>query len=193
ATPRDADPTPDTGPDPGTPQDQAPSPDQPAPAAQGSTSWTVPLLALAGLLVITALVLPSLLRRGQRRRRLAAAGAGGPDAAEQAWAEIVAESTDRGLTIPDTDTVRGAARRLVSAHSLGDPARDALRALVTEVEAARYAGAPSQTDGAALTAAVGTVREAMAEGTPVGPARRLFPRSVTSRRTAAPAKDATPA
>lgn len=187
ATPQDADPTPDNGPDPATPQDQPVTPDQPEPAAQQSTSWTIPVLAVVGLLVIAALVLPSLLRRGQRRRRLAAAGGGGPDAAEQAWAEVVAESTDRGVTIPETDTVRGAARRLVSAHSLGDPARDALRELVTEVEAARYAGGPPQSDGAALTAAVGTVREAMVEGTPVGLGRRLFPRSVTFRRRTAPA------
>ncbi|GAY11301.1 DUF3488 and transglutaminase-like domain-containing protein [Pseudonocardia sp. N23] len=193
ATPQDADPTPTDSPDPGVPQDQATAPDQPPPSTDEPSSWTIPVAAVLALLVVATLALPSLLRRGQRRRRLAAAGGGGPDAAEQAWAEVLAESTDRGVTVPDTDTVRGAARRLVGAHSLGDPARDALRDLVTAVEAARYAGGPLQADGAALTSAIGTVREAMATGTPIGLGRRLFPRSVTDRRNLAPARTTTSA
>jgi hypothetical protein len=99
---------------------------------------------LAALLVVALLLVPAGWRLAARRSRSAAARAGGPGAAGAAWAELVAESTDRGVPVPPTDTVRAAARRLVREHRLDAEAQDGLRAVVTAVEADWYGGEPPE-------------------------------------------------
>ena len=119
------------------------------------------LLALAAAGVVAALVAaPSLLRARQRRRRLAVADAGGPGAAGAAWDELLAESADRGSPTPATDTVRGAARRIVDDHGLDERAQRALRSVVGIVEESWY-GDVDAAPGA-LTGPVREVHEAIA-------------------------------
>ena len=193
ATPQDTAPQDGDTPEPTAPQDQPPPPDQPQPTADSSSWWVVPLVALGGLLVLLALVAPALQRRRLRRRRLAATAAGGPDAAEQAWSEVLAESADRGVGVPVSDTVRAAARRLVEEHDLDEPARDGLRRLVTAVETARFAAGPAAGDGPTLSASLAAVRAGIAAGTPLGLRGRLLPPSVLRRRSAAVPAPRTPA
>ena len=68
-------------------------------------SWVLAVLvALAALAGV-----PALVRELRRRARLGTVARLGPDAAGAAWAELLAESVDRGTRVPDTDTVRVAA------------------------------------------------------------------------------------
>lgn len=170
-------PTPDTA----APVPQQPTPDVPAPdAATGSGPPAWPFVVLAALLLAagTALV-PAGLRSRERRRRLTAVDGGGPDAAGAAWAEILAESEDRGVSSPHSDTVRSGARRLVREHHLDAGAQEALREVVTAVEASWYGGVePAEEE---LAAPVRTVREAIVAGRALSLRERLLPRSVASR------------
>jgi hypothetical protein len=131
------------------------------------------------LLLLAAVGAPAGLRVLHRRRRMAAVHAGGPDAASAAWSEVLAESLDRHVPVPDTDTVRGAARRLVREHRLDDRAQQALRAIVTAVEASWYGDdhpAPGALDGAVRAVAAG-----IATGSGLTLRQRLLPRSVVLR------------
>jgi transglutaminase-like putative cysteine protease len=167
-------PEPTASPDRGTvagPPDATPA----TPAPSPSTLVAV-LLSLAAAGVVVALVAaPSLVRARQRRRRLAAADAGGPGAAGAAWDELLAESADRGSPTPVTDTVRGAARRIVDDHVLDERAQRALRSVVGIVEESWY-GDVDAAPGA-LTEPVREVHEAIAT-TPRGVRGRLLPRSL---------------
>jgi hypothetical protein len=119
---------------------------------------------------------PAVRREQLRRRRLAAVGGGGRAAADAGWAEIVAESTDRGVPAGTSDTVRATARRLVREHHLDASAQEHLRRVVGAVEASFYGGtdpAPGELDGP-----VRAVRDAVAAGSPTGVRERLLPRSV---------------
>lgn len=162
----------------------APSADRPtldaAPATPVPTDAGMPLWPFlgAGALVLLALV-PAVLRELARRRRTAAAAAGGPAAAGAAWDELVATSTDRQVPVPATDTVRAAARRLVREHRLDAGARDAVRTLVTAVEASWFGD--RHPEPGELTAVLHAVRAAVAAGSPVSPRARLLPRSVLTR------------
>ncbi|MEK6441144.1 transglutaminase family protein [Pseudonocardia sp. T1-2H] len=136
---------------------------------------TVALTLLVALIVLALLGGPVLARTVLRRRRLAAVAAGGPGAAAAAWAEILAESRDRGYPLPRSDTVRTAARRLVREHEFDDGAQDSLRDVVRGVEASWYGGAhpaPGELTNAvrAVCAAIGGTRASLRQ--------RLLPASV---------------
>jgi hypothetical protein len=136
---------------------------------------TVVLTLLVALIVLALLGGPVLARTVLRRRRLAAVAAGGPGAAAAAWAEILAESRDRGYPLPRSDTVRTAARRLVREHEFDDGAQDSLRDVVRGVEASWYGGAhpaPGELTDAvrAVCAAIGGTRASLRQ--------RLLPASV---------------
>ena len=137
------------------------------------------VLVLAGLAVLAALAaVPAFTRAKRRGRRLAAAAAGGPGAAGAAWAELLAESADRGAPSPPTDTVRGAAQRLVDEHDLDDRAQRALRTVVDVVEESWYGGvdpAPGT-----LTGPLGEAHAGIVAGPPVGWGGRLLPPSVVN-------------
>ncbi|WP_219416599.1 transglutaminase TgpA family protein [Pseudonocardia nigra] len=154
--------------------------EQPVSGAVGPTEAEdvgPPLWPLVALLLLAAVaVVPGGLRAVERRRRLAAVTAGGTDAAGAGWAELLAESTDRGVPSPPSDTVRGAARRMVREHRLDQEAQQALRQVVGAVEASWYGGggsAPGELDGA-----VRTVRSGIAAGSALSLRGRLLPRSV---------------
>lgn len=171
-----------------TPQSR-PTADQPTPtsaptdgAAANSRDRGLPAAlvgALTGLLAsLVVAATPTALRMRARRQRLAAVAGGGPGAAGAAWAELQAESADRGVPTRESDTVRAAARRLVRGHGLDDPAQDGLRMIVSAVEASWYGGAhPSAGE---LDDAVRRVGAGMAAGSPLSWRQRLLPRSVTA-------------
>jgi len=132
------------------------------------------------LLAVLAALTPGMVRSARRRRRLRTAAAGGPDAAGAAWEEVLAESLDRGVELPESESVRVTARRLARAHSLDEPGRAGLRALVGAVERSWY-GTGSGSDPA-LPALLDAVRASMARGAAARGWARLFPRSVLPRR-----------
>ncbi|MEJ3658941.1 DUF3488 and transglutaminase-like domain-containing protein [Actinomycetes bacterium KLBMP 9759] len=155
-------------PPPAVPQAQAPA---------AEPGFSLPIWPFVVVLVLAALVAaPTLLRARERKRRLAAAAGGGPGAAEAAWAELLAESVDRGTAGKDSDTVRAAARRLVREHGLDQPAQQALRQVVGTVEASWYGGAhPAPGE---LDTPVRTVREGISAGSALTLRERLVPRSL---------------
>jgi hypothetical protein len=166
-------------PDAGAPDTATPGP------VEGSGPPVWPFVALTAVLLCAALV-PSALRSRERRRRLTKVGGGGPDAAAAAWAELLAESRDRGAPTPRSDTVRSGARRLVHEHQLDGSAQQALRSLVGAVEASWYGG--TQPASGDLAGPLGTVRTAIAADRRLTLRERLLPRSVISRRRATPAR-----
>ncbi|KAA2258872.1 transglutaminase domain-containing protein [Solihabitans fulvus] len=134
-------------------------------------SWWLAVLAL--LLGVAAT--PSAIRRLRRRRRLRAVAALGSDAAGAAWQELLAESLDRGTTIPASDTVRAAARRLAREHSLDEQGRDGLRAVIGAIELSWYGR--SGVDPA-LPKAVDEVRRSLGRNAPLALRAKVLPRSV---------------
>ncbi|MBB4964091.1 transglutaminase family protein [Saccharothrix violaceirubra] len=135
------------------------------------TWWlTVPIVLAA---VVAA---PAALRVLKRRTRLHTVARLGPDAADAAWAELLAESVDRGTRVPSTETVRIAARRLARTHQLDDAGRNGLRAVVGAIERSWY----SATGGAdpALPHALDEVRRSLHRNAPLAFRARVLPRSV---------------
>jgi transglutaminase-like putative cysteine protease len=175
--PRDERPSATPTPAPATPEPATPDLAAPAPAEPGPATWPYALLGAVALGVL-ALLLPAALRSRERRRRLATVNGGGPDAAAAAWAELLAESEDRGVASPPTDTVRAAARRLVHEHHLDDGAQQALRQVVGAVEASWYGGAAP---GTPLAAPVRDVLAGIGADRRPSLRERLLPRSVTRR------------
>lgn len=137
--------------------------------------WLAIPVALIGLLAF-----PAFVRIFRRRHRLHTVAARSMSAAEAAWAELLAESWDRGATIPDTDTVRMTARRLVREHSLDDEGREGLRTVVSVIERSWYSG--SQQPDPSLPEAVENVRRSMRRNAPLALRAKLMPRSVLSPR-----------
>jgi hypothetical protein len=122
---------------------------------------------------------PAMLRVRDRRRRLATVARGGPGAAGAGWEELLAESADRGADGPSSDTVRAAARRLVREHHLESDAQQALRKVISAVEASWYGEAhprPGQLDEPVRAVAAG-----IAAGSALSLRGRLLPRSVVRR------------
>jgi transglutaminase-like putative cysteine protease len=156
-------------------------PDTPAPAEPASASPAMPVVLgmIAVLAAALAVVAPAAWRTRLRRRRLAAADAGGAEAADAAWAELLAESADRGAPGTASDTVRTAAERMVHAHGLDGRARRALDAVVGLVEESWYGGVDPAPG--ALSVPVRNVSDTL-RTVPVPLHRRLFPASVTGRR-----------
>lgn len=141
--------------------------------------WVSWWLAVPVGLVALALM-PAFARIFRRRDRLHAVASRSMTAAEAAWQELLAESWDRGATIPDTDTVRMTARRLVREHSLDDQGRDGLRTVVGVLERTWYGG---QGDvDPALPGAVEQVRSSMRRNAPMALRAKLMPRSVLRPR-----------
>ncbi|WP_433507409.1 transglutaminaseTgpA domain-containing protein [Pseudonocardia halophobica] len=177
-------------PTPEPPPADVPQPDPTAADQDGGVPVLVPLVAL---LVVALLAGPSVARRVLRKRRLAAAAAGGPGAGRAAWDEVLATSRDRGSAVSDGDTVRGTARTVVGAHELDGAAQDALREIVRLVEAEWYGDEPPAED--ALTGPLQAVLAAIGGSGRRGWkswVRTLAPRSLLTGLRA-PAKDRTPA
>ncbi len=169
--------------------------DQSAPAAPGGGGggWAKPLgLTLLVVLLLGALLGgPAGIREWQRRTRLRAVLAGGPDAATAAWRELLAESWDRGSIVPTTDTVRLAANRLAREHGLDDDGRRGLRTLVGAVERSWY-GAGLRVDAgldSGLVSALREVRDSFRRNAPLAMRARLLPRSVLRPVRPEPATD----
>ncbi|QNE44879.1 hypothetical protein F1C15_14605 [Frigoribacterium sp. NBH87] len=155
--PAEATPTP-TAEAPATTGPDAPTatPSDPARAAgsSGNAAVTAVPAGLAALLVllVLALVVPSGLRAGRRRRRLAAEP---PDAALRAWQEVLDTADDLRLDVPRSATP-GAAAEVLAAH-LGvapggrrrhgsEESRAALDRVVTALTTERFAGRPAEAD-----------------------------------------------
>ncbi|MEU5692510.1 DUF3488 and transglutaminase-like domain-containing protein [Actinosynnema sp. NPDC020468] len=147
--------------------------------AVGLVSWWV--AALPALALVAAV--PAVIRTWRRRSRLAVVASLGPDAANAAWQELLAESVDRGTRVPDTETVRVAARRLVRAHNLDDRGRDGLRAVVGAVERSWYS--TTTTADPSLPTAVDEVRQSLNRNAPLALKAKIMPRSVLHPTTPA--------
>ncbi|MBL8925654.1 MAG: transglutaminase domain-containing protein [Pseudonocardia sp.] len=160
--------------------DAAPAPATPAPA--GSTP---PVLfglatALAAAVPVAAVLAgPIVWRARLRRRRLAAADAGGAGAAGAAWDELLAGSADRSAPSVASDTVRMAADRMARAHGLDAPVRRALDAVVETVEESWYGGVDPAPG--ALSRSLRAVSDAL-RAVPAPLHHRLFPASVIGGR-----------
>jgi transglutaminase-like putative cysteine protease len=139
-------------------------------------SWW--LAALVIVLVIAGA--PGLVRERQRLRRRHEVLTNGPAAATSAWTELLAESTDRGAEVNETETVRVAARRLATEHELDDEGKQALRTVVSEVERSWYGG--SEDPDPKLGAAFDTVVRGLRRADPLGWKEKLLPRSILHRR-----------
>lgn len=158
-----------------TPEPTGPDPEQPSPVDDGRALVSPVLVVLA---LATLALVPAGLRARERRRRLAAVGTAGPDAPAAGWAELLAESTDRGVPSSMSETVRGAARRLVREHRLDGETQDALRRVVGAVESSWYGGQLTTED---LDEPVRLVRAGIAAGSPLSVRDRLLPRSILLR------------
>lgn len=158
------------------------TPDVPA-AAPPRTELPLWPLVLGGSLVllVAGAAAPAALRARIRRQRLAAVAAGGPEATAAGWAELLADSSDRGVPAKDSDTVRAAARRLVREHHLDGAAQQHLRGVVGVVEASWYGGQHPEPDS--LTEPLAGVLNAVAASSPLSVRARLLPRSVLRRAT----------
>jgi hypothetical protein len=152
----------------------------PVPAAPAVEVPLWPFL-LAGVVVLLlgGVLTPAYLRDRARKQRLAAVAAGGPGAASAGWAELLAESTDRGVPAKESDTVRAAARRLVREHHLDGAAQQHLRQVVGLVEASWYGGVHPA--AGVLTEPLAGVLAAVATASPLSVRERLLPRSVLQR------------
>jgi hypothetical protein len=157
------------------------------PAAVGA--WTVVLLLLVSyvswwltgfLLVALVCVTPAALRAWRRRVRLHLIAELGAEAANAAWAEVLAESVDRGTVVSPAETVRATGRRLAREHELDEPGREALRQVITAVEGSWYGG--RETVDPSLVSAVSTLRASMHRSAPLAFMARVLPRSVVNRR-----------
>lgn len=131
---------PSTAPSPGAAQSQAPRADRtPVDQQQGDGGAArVPWWPFAALGVVLLLGIgPGVVRRAQRRRRLAADDP--VHLAEGAWAELRATALDLGLTWPDERSPREQARTVVGqvASPENEPVAS-LEGLLVEVERGRY-------------------------------------------------------
>jgi transglutaminase-like putative cysteine protease len=119
--------------------------------------------------------LPAGIRDIQGNRRAAAVRGLGQSAADAAWSELLSASWDRGLAVPDTDTVRGAARRLAREHAIDATGRASLRTMVGAVEQSWYGtGKPD----AELPEAFNGVLTSLRRNAPLPLRARVLPRSV---------------
>jgi transglutaminase-like putative cysteine protease len=135
-------------------------------------SWWLSVLVL----VLGFAGTPSLVRGLRRRRRHRAVVARGPSAADAAWAELMAESWDRGTEIPASDTLRVAAHRMVREHGLDNEGRESLRTLVGEVERSWYGS--SAPTAPVVVESFDKVRGSLHRNAPLAWRARLLPRSV---------------
>lgn len=178
----DADTATSAAPAPVSPDSERTDPDNSGDAASApgeiGNNWQRPLTVtiLVLLLVVAVVAGPATVRGWQRRTRLHAVAAGGPDAATAAWRELLAESWDRGTAVPTTDTVRLAANRLAREHGLDDDGRRGLRSVVAGIERSWYGGARS--GDSALSDGLRAVMDSFSRNAPLAMRARLLPRSV---------------
>jgi transglutaminase-like putative cysteine protease len=144
--------------------------------AAGMVSFWLALLVV----VLLAAGAPGLVRERQRLARRHEVHRNGPTAASSAWAELLAESTDRGAEVNSTETVRVTARRLATEHGLDEGGRVALRTVVSEVERSWYGG--STEPDPKLGKAFDTVVAGMRTTDPLGWKGKLLPRSIVRRK-----------
>lgn len=152
-----------------------------APSSGGSPGIKPLLLTVLVLMLLAALIGgPATIRQWQRRTRLHAVAAGGPNAATAAWRELLAESWDRGTAVPSTDTVRLAANRLARDHGLDDEGRNGLRTMVGAIERSWYGtgGSADHRADPGLADALRKVRDSFGRNAPLALRARLLPRSV---------------
>lgn len=175
ASPTQSVPTPTAAPRQQTDSTEVADSSSPAPLAIG-----VLVIAVTGLL----LVLPGLVRRSRRRRRLRVQADGCAEI-EDLWSELRATALDVGIRWPDGRSVRAIARAL---GSVTDPTRadiGLLDALVGLVERARYGRAfvLDEQDRAVARSALERWSTLLAGAVPRRRARsaRWFPRSVFQR------------
>jgi hypothetical protein len=155
-------------------------------AMVAASLWSVAIVMAVGIWVswwlavpvglVALALMPAFARVFRRRDRLHAVASRSMTAAEAAWQELLAESWDRGATIPDTDTVRMTARRLVREHSLDDQGREGLRTVVGVLERSWYGG--GRDVDPSLPGAVEQVRDSMRRNAPMALRAKLMPRSV---------------
>ncbi|MEV6241797.1 DUF3488 and transglutaminase-like domain-containing protein [Lentzea sp. NPDC051838] len=132
---------------------------------------------LAVVLVIAGLVLtPLVVRAVRRRNRLHTVAALGPGAATAAWAELMAESIDRGAPVPASETIRAAARRLAREHNLDDAGKGGLRTVIGAIERSWYSANPAADP--ALPGGLAAVRQSLRQNAPLSLRAKLFPKSV---------------
>ncbi len=148
-------------------------------------SWWLSALVL--VLVIAAA--PALVREARRRAHHRTVAARGPDAADAAWRELLAESRDRGTEIQRSDTLRVAAHRIAREHGLDHEGQESLRTLVGEVERSWYAPPrPTATVSATVVESFDRVRASLHRNAPLALRSKLLPRSVL-RPVKRPVKD----
>lgn len=135
-------------------------------------SWWLAVL----LLVLGLAVAPAVVRELRRRRHHQAITERGPTAADAAWTELLAESLDRGMAVPPSDTLRVAAHRMVREHDLDAEGRESLRTLVGEVERSWYGG--DTTVSAVVVESFDRVRRSLHRNAPLALRARLLPKSV---------------
>jgi len=144
--------------------------------------WAILLVMVLLLGAVGLLFLPLAARGAARRRRLALARGGGPNGAEAAWREVLAEFQDRGSEPGENDTLRATARHLVRSYRLDGAAVDGMKTVIGAVERGWYAEYPDPGPGDALVTAVHTVRMSLRQSAPMPLAARLWPRSVLPGR-----------
>lgn len=145
--------------------------------------WQLHWGVSVGLLLVAVVALaPAGVRELIRRRRLRVVESGDAAAADAAWIELLAECADRGIRIPDSDTVRVAAQKVAQRHRLDARGKNDLRTVVGSVERAWYGG--GDPGGAGFAGAFEGVRRSLRDNAPMSWRGRLLPRSLLRRRRA---------
>lgn len=143
--------------------------------AAGLISWWL----TAAVVLLALITTPSLVRHWQRRGRRHAVHRNATAAPSAAWAELMAESLDRGTELIPAETVRTTARRLAHEHDLDDDSKRALRTVVGAVERSWYGGRTAPDPG--LPSAFDDLVAGLRRSAPLALRARLLPRSVISR------------
>ncbi|MBB4682776.1 transglutaminase-like putative cysteine protease [Amycolatopsis jiangsuensis] len=142
----------------------------------GLVAWWFAVLVV---LVLVAVSAPAVVRDVVRRRHLQTITAHTPDSADAAWRELKAECADRGLPLPESDTVRVSGGKIAEHHHLDDEGRESLRTVLGAVERSWYSDA--STPDPDLAPAFDRLRGGLRRTAPLPLRGRLFPRSVLQR------------
>ncbi|MGH3450446.1 MAG: DUF4129 domain-containing protein, partial [Haloechinothrix sp.] len=142
----------------------------------GLLGWMVTWwLAITAVVMCGALMAPALLREVDRGRRLHEITMSEPTAAQAAWRELLDEAADRGMPIPEEQTVRESARQLATDHRLDDDGKRHLGAVIEVMERSWYG--TGDTIEPAFAAEVEGVRQSLQRTAPLSWQGRAFPRS----------------